>query len=359
MSSFEWTPRNTLVLLLALLFTGTLGFLIPLYFDQLPEVRTGEWREIDDEISLTSSNPSYQLGLFPYLNDLRIEELYTNGSPVTLSAHSGYNDTSDEFELAYCVLTNISRIENVFLTIDNSPDSWASIFLIERQDEDVQVSFRVKLWDRVPSDYIIKYFPDPISFILAVVVIWRISRLRESYEIWFLCALIIMTIIAAVLAVPWVGGSLGGQFKLVYEDEIVNRQLYSYTLDDSSSNVSIDLANFDVGPNCEMRIRNVSTGGIPLHLSIQNASRFTLLTLQNFTGLGYCGLLLSEDGNPSYELQLQRLSQDIDVDFAVESFRRVLVPYSDSFPSMMIALVGITLFVIVLASASRFGRAIR
>jgi hypothetical protein len=345
--------------LLALLFIGTLVFLIPLYVDPLPEVRTGEWREIDDEITLTSSNPSFQLGLFPNLNDLRIEELYTNGSPVTISALSGYNDTSDEFELTYWVLTNISRIENVPLTIDNSPDSWVSIVSIERQDEDVQVSFRVKLWDRVPSDIISAYFPDPLIFIFTVVVIWRISRLRDSYEIWFLCALIIMTLIAAGLAVPWIGGSGGGQFKLVYEDETVNRQLYSYTLDEVSSNMSIDLANFDVSPNCEMRIRNVSTGGIPLHLSIQNASGFTLITLQNLTGLGYSGLLLSENGNPSYVLKLQRLSQDVNVDFAVESFRRVLVPYSDSFPSMMVSLVGITLLVIVLVIASHSSNEMR
>jgi hypothetical protein len=81
--------------------------------------------------------------------------------------------------------------------------------------------------------------------------------------------------------------------------------------------------------------------------------------LQNLTGLGYSGLLLSENGNPSYVLRLQRLSQDVDVDFAVESFRRVLVPYSDSFPSMMVSLVGVTLLVIVLASAGRSNKEMR
>ncbi|MHA2026304.1 MAG: hypothetical protein ACW98U_10430 [Candidatus Thorarchaeota archaeon] len=347
------TPRIKLLLLMTLLFFSTLGFLIPLYQDVQPEVREGKWHEIEDVFWLTSSNPRFELDIYSFYDDFRIEALHTNGSPVTISARSGYNDTSHEYETVYFLLTNVTRIENVHLVIDDYPYEWDSIVSFIRQDEDVLVTLRGKIWDRYPSDVFWAAIPNPLVFILGILAVWRISRLKDAYKSWFLSSLVIVIVVGAVLIVPWIGGSLGDQFSLVYQEEFENRQFLSYKLNTSSPNVSIDLTGFSVGPDYEMRIHNLSTNSIPVFLRVQDVSESVLLSLDNISGLGHCGLILSDSGNPNYTLEIQSLSQDAPVGFTVESVRRVLVPYSDSFPSIMLSLLGSILFAISILVAYR------
>ncbi|MHA2380296.1 MAG: hypothetical protein ACXADO_08375 [Candidatus Thorarchaeota archaeon] len=339
MPLFPENPRLELSVLLVVLLIGTLGIVIPPYLDTLPEVRRGQWWEIEREILLSDVEPTFQLSIWPSLDDLRIEILLTNGTPVTVRA-------VDEFDNTYCLLTNVTKIENVHLTIYDSPEGWMSSVTIERQEEDSRISLRVKLWDRVPSDIMFIHAPDPIGFILAFFAVWRIVRLRKMYETWFLSTLAITIILGACLIFPWVGGALGGQFGLVYEEEIGDAQPYVFMLNESLSNVSIDLTGFDIGPDYQMRVRSLTTGGVPVSLSVQNMTASTLLTLTNFTGLGHCGLFLPNGSDSSYVLQFQRIVGNAEVGLVVESFRRVLVPYSDSGPSEILALAGI-IFVVI------------
>jgi len=279
-------------------------------------------------------------------------ELRTNGTYVSILALS--------LSETYLHLRNVSEIVGVPVVIDRpSVDEWW--INVTWQGQDVAVSLEIREWYLIPPPDIM---PAPnfgvllLSFGLSVyagyrlILIERNCRRQSRDEIraqvrWSRrqgsLAVILLILLCASLFAPFLRGYYAQDYRLIKQTTIVSDQLHSVFLNESRSEASFNLTipySSDTESHA-MRVHSITHGGTPVLLNISDGLREEQMVLANATIDGQWWLRFPVNDTLMHTLSLDRIENDVEIQFLVEISRDVYLPRVDPVPALAVASLGI------------------
>jgi hypothetical protein len=166
----------------------------------------------------------------PFADKIVLEELTTNGSPVTIKLYNTYSSEDPN-----TIIQNITEIRDIFLVGSSSEASIAPVFRISRyRNESVRITIIFRSWGSYPSTDNITMGPS-IFLVLALPLAWSMYKNwgyrldRRGYVILFLIILSGI-LIAPVLVYTYNGGSA-----LLRQDEVQDVRTFSFMLNEAHS----------------------------------------------------------------------------------------------------------------------------
>ena len=349
--------RPRVVIMSVLLLLGVLGtVLIPLW----PSYSTG-WTEgfLSHRYSTTLSeeSPAIQHDIVPSVTRVELFELRTNGTYVSIMV-LGPSET-------YLHLRNVSEIVGVPVVIDRPPvnEWWINVTW---QGQDVAVSLEIREWHIIPPlDVVsVSLFASNIgvlllSFGLSVYAGYRLILIegncrrqsRDEVRVqvrWSRrqgsLAVVLLILLCASLFAPFLRGYYTQDYRLIKHTEIVSDQLHSAFLNESHSEASFNLTipySSDTGIYA-MRVHSMTHGGTPVLLSISHDLQEEQMVIAGTPIDGQWWLIFPVNDTLTYTLSLERVENDVDIQFFIEVSRDVYLPLVDPLPTLAVASLGIS-----------------
>ena len=348
-------PR--VVIMSVLLLLGVLGTIsIPLWpsdsYDSIEGFQSYEY-----STTLSEERPTIQHNVTSYARRVELFELRTNETYVSILA-LGLSKT-------YLHLRNVSEIVGVPVVIvrPSFNEWWINITW---QGQDVAVSLEIREWYVVPQMVVWResLFASNmgvllLSFGLSVyaghrlILIERNCRRQSRDEIraqvrWPRrqgpLAVILLILLCASLFAPFSRGYYALDYRLIKHTVIKSDQLHSAFLNESHSEASFNLTilySSDTG-SYAMRVHSMTHGGTPVLLSISDGLQEEQMVLVSATIDGQWWLSFPVNDTLAYTLSLDRVENDVEIQFFVEVSRDVYLPLVDPLPALAVASLGIS-----------------
>jgi len=362
--------RPRVVIMSVLLLLGVLGTIsIPLWpsysYDPIEGFQSYKY-----STTLSEESPTIQhnVTVYSYVTRVELFELRTNETYVSILA-LGLSET-------YLQLRNVSEIVGVPVVIDRpSVNEWW--INITWQGQDVAVSLEIREWGAIlpPIVWQESLFQSNmgvllLSFGLSVyagrrlILIERNCRRQSRDEIraqvkWSRrqgpLAIILLILLCASLFAPFPRGYYALNYRLIKHTEIVSDQLHSAFLNESHSEASFNLTipySSDTG-SYAMRVHSMTHGGTPVLLSISDGLQEEQMVLASTTIDGQWWLSLPVNDTSTYTLSLDRVENDVEIQFFVEVSRDVYLPRVDPLPALVVASLGISPLIYALFLAQK------
>ncbi len=265
----------------------------------------------------------------------------------------------------YLHLRNVSEIVGVPVVIDwPSVDEWW--INVTWQGQDVAVSLEIREWFIVPPpvvDVSVSMIASNIgvlllSFGLSIYAGYRLILIerncrrqsrdeKQAQARWSRhqgsLAVVFLILLCASLFAPFPRGYYARNYRLVKQTEIVSDQLHSVILNQSHSEASFNLTipySSDTESHA-MRVHSITYGGTPVLLNISNGLREEQMILVNTTIDGQWWLSFPVSDTLTHTLSLDRVENDVEIQFFVEVSRDVYFPLVDPLPTLVVASLGI------------------
>jgi hypothetical protein len=303
--------------------------------------------------TLSEENQTIQHDVAYYATRVELFELRTNGTYVSIFALS--------LSQTYLHLRNVSEIVSVPIVIDKpSVDEWW--INITWQGQDAAVSLEIREWYLVPPPPTAAPAPNLgillIPFGLGVYMGYRLIVIerncrrssgdeKQAQSRWSRrqgpLAIILLILLCAFLLAPFLRGYFAGNYRLTRQTEIVSNQLHSVFLNESHSEASFNLSiphSSDTGSHVT-RVHSITHGGTPVLLSISDGFQEEQMVLANTTIDEQWWLRFPVNDTLTFTLSLDRIKNDVEIQFIVEVSRDVYFPRVDPVPVLTVASLGI------------------
>ena len=353
-------PR--VVIMSVLLLLGVLGTIsIPLWPSDSYDSTEG-FRSYQYSTTLSEESPTIQHNVTSYVTRVELFELSTNESYVSILALS--------LSETYLHLCNVSEIVGMPVVIDRPSVSewWINVWWINVtwQGQDVAVSLEIR--ERYVVDQMVVWretlFASNmgvllLSFGLSVyaanklILIERKCRRQSRDEVraqvrWSRrqgsLAVVLLILLCASLFAPLLRGYYTQDYRLIKHTEIVSNQPHSAFLNESHSEASFNLTfpySSDTG-SYAMRVHSMTHGGTPVLLSISDGLQEEQMVLASATIDGQWWLSFPVNDTLTYTLSLDRVENDVDIQFFVEVSRDIYLPLVDPLLALAVASLGIS-----------------
>ncbi len=348
--------RPRVVIMSVLLLFGVLGTVsIPLW-----PFYSGDSMEVCDphrySTTLSEESPTIQHNVASHVRRVELFELRTNETYVSILA-LGPSET-------YLHLRNVSEIGSVPVVIDRPPvnEWWINVTW---QGQDVAVSLEIREWHVIPPVIawsVSLILPNTgvllLTFGLSVYAGYRLilierhcrrqsrdemrAQVRWSRRQGSLVVVFLILLCASLFA-PFLRGYYAQDYRLIKQTTIVSDQLHSVFLNESHSEASFNLTipySSDTG-SYTMRVHSITHGGIPVLLSISDGLHEEQMVLANATIDGQWWLRFPVNDTLTPTISLDRVENDVEIQFFVEVSRDVYLPLVDPVPALAIASLGI------------------
>ncbi len=343
----------SVLLLLGVLSISSIPLQLSYSFDWLERYRLHRY-----STTLSEESSDIQHNVAPYATRVELFELRTNGTYVSIMA-LGVSET-------YLHLRNVSEIASVPVVIDSpSIDEWW--INVTWQGQDVAVSLEIREWFIVPPpvvDVSVSMIASNIGVLLLsfglsvyaghrLILIERNCRRqsrdeKQAQARWSRhqgsLAVVFLILLCASLFAPFLRGYYAQNYRLVKQTEIVSDQPHSVFLNESHSEASFNLTipySSDSG-SYAMRVHSITHGGTPVLLRISYGLQEEQMVLANATIDGQWWLSFPENDTLTYTLSLERIENDVEIQFFVEVSRDVYLPRVDPLPALAVASLGIS-----------------
>jgi len=339
-----------------LLLLGVLGTIsIPLWpsysYDSIEGFQSYRY-----STTLSEESPTIQHNVASHVTRVELFELRTNETYVSILALS--------LSETYLHLRNVSEIVGVPVVIDwPSVDEWW--INVTWQGQDVAVSLEIREWLIVPPpvvDVSVSMIASNIGVLLLsfglsvyagcrLILIERNCRRqtrdeKQAQARWSRhqgsLAVVFLILLCASLFAPFPRGYYAQDYRLVKQTEIVSDQLHSVILNESHSEASFNLTipySSDSG-SYTMRVHSITHGGTPVLLSISHGIHEEQMVLANVTIDGQWWLSFPVSDTLTHTLSLDRVENDVEIQFFVEVSRDVYLPRVDPLPALAVASLG-------------------
>ncbi len=349
--------RPRVVMMSVLLLLGVLGTIsIPLWpsysYDSIEGFQSYKY-----STTLSEESPTIQHNVVSYITRVELFELRTNETYVSILA-LGLSET-------YLHLRNVSEIVGVPVVIDRpSVNEWW--INITWQGQDVAVSIEIREWHAIPPPIVwsVSLIQSNmgvllLSFGLSVyaghrlILIERNCRRKSRDETraqvrWSRrqgpLAVILLILLCASLFAPVLRGYYAQDYRLIKHTEIVSDQLHLAFLNESHSEASFNLTipySSDTG-SYAMRVHSMTHDGTPVLLSISDSFQEEQMVLAKATIDGQWWLSFPVNDTLTHTLSLDRIENDVEIQFSVEVSRDVYLPRVDPLPALAVASLGIS-----------------
>ena len=347
-------PR--VVIMSVLLLLGVLGTVsIPLWpsysADWIDEFHPHRYNT-----TLSEESPTIQHSVALYVTRVQLFELRTNGTYVSILALS--------LSETYLHLRNVSEIVGVPVVIDRpSVNEWW--INVTWQGQDVAISLEIREWHIKPPpvDISVSLIASNIGVLLLsfglsvyaghrLILIEGNCRRQSRDEMraqvrWSRrrgpLAVVLLILLCASLFAPFLRGYTAQDYRLIKQTEIVSDQLHSVFLNESHSEASFNLTipySSDTGIYA-MRVHSMTHGGTPVLLSISHGLQEEQMVLASATIDGQWWLSFPVNDTLTHTLSLDRIENDVEIQFFVEVSRDVYLPRVDPLPALAVASLGI------------------
>ena len=349
--------RPRVVIMSVLLLLGVLGTIsIPLWPSDSYDWTEG-FRSYKYSTTLSEESPTIQHNVTPYHSRVEIFELRTDGTYVSILV-LGLSET-------YLHLRNVSEIVGVPVVIERpSVNEWW--IDITWQGQDVAVSLEIRELYVIPPMIVWRetLFASNMGVLLLsfglsiyaankLILIERKCRRQSRDEMraqvrWSRrqgsLAVVLLILLCASLFAPFLRGYYTQDYRLIKHTEIVSDQLHSAFLNESHSEASFNLTipySSDTG-SYAMRVHSMTHGGTPVLLSISHGLQEEQMVLAGTPIDGQWWLIFPVNDTLTYTLSLDRVENDVEIQFSVEVSRVVYLPRVDPLPALAVASLGIS-----------------
>ena len=352
-------PRVVIMSILLLLSVlGTVS--IPLWPSDSSDLIEG-FQSYKYSTTLSEENPTIQHNVTSYITRVELFELRTNETDVSILALS--------LSETYLHLRNVSEIVGMPVVIDRPSVSewWINVWWINVtwQGQDVAVSLEIREWYVSPPMVVWRetLFASNmgvllLSFGLSVyaghrlILIEKNCRRPSRDEIraqvrWSRrqgsLAVVLLVLLCASLFAPFLRGYYAQDYRLIKQTTIMSDQPHSVFLNESHSEASFNLTipySSDTGIYT-MKVHSITHGGTPVLLSISDGLREEQMVLANATIDGQWWLIFPVNDTLTHTLSLDRVENDVEIQFFVEVSRDVYLPRVDPLPALAVASLGI------------------
>ncbi|MHA2026013.1 MAG: hypothetical protein ACW98U_08945 [Candidatus Thorarchaeota archaeon] len=333
--------RLTLVILIGFIgifaspFTQQYGPMYPIYSVQV----------FQEDLVLNDDFPVLEI-VYPFGDKIVIEELTTNGSPVTIHMYNGYFS-----EVPTATVHNITEIQGIFLVgAGSEPLGIPVIRISQYSNQSTQISITIRTWGTYPStDYIVM---GPSYFLFLAVPLayfmyrYRGHKLKKSgYPLLFLI------ILSAALITPYLVYTYNGGATILRHDEIQETHTFSFMLNASNPHQEFHESIVTVGTSSFFRIARIDTNGTPVSITVDSDEYSQSLHLSNITAISSSGIQieLPRENITGFTLQFDWIGQNANISLSIENVNDVWAPEIDPVPYCLSGIVGLAVSVITLA----------
>ena len=354
--------RPRVVITSVLLLLGVLGTIsIPLWPSYSYDSTEG-FRSYQYSTTLSEESPTIQHNVTSYVTRVELFELSTNESYVSILALS--------LSETYLHLCNVSEIVGMPVVIDRPSVSewWINVWWINVTWQGQNVAVSLEIRERYVAPQMVVWretlFASNmgvllLSFGLSVyaanklILIERKCRRQSRDEVraqvrWSRrqgsLAVVLLILLCASLFAPFLRGYYTQDYRLIKHTEIVSNQPHSAFLNESHSEASFNLTipySSDTGIYA-MRVHSMTHGGTPVLLSISHDLQEEQMVIAGTPIDGQWWLSFPVSDTLTYTLSLERVENDVEIQFFVEVSRDVYLPLVDPLPALAVASLGIS-----------------
>ena len=308
---------------------------------------------------LTENNPTIHIEFEGYEYRVKINQLQTNDTPITILGYNENNETIIQ-------MRNVTELVYESLIIKIRPrEPW---FLnITKQNKAVEVSLTISIQHVLVISFMVGY---PLSPVLLFAII-LLYAFRELYKLDRDCGIQIgrklwdkrqgplliglLIVIGGAILTPFTVGTIFGDFELVEQEETTNR-FFSVSINESVDSIQLDLAEGNI---YTVTIQSYTPQNISLGFNVHREENIQQLGVANLSGPISWSYEIDHSDESLLALEIQRVDTDVDLEILLEVQRIWLAPRVDIVIPGVLAAIGISLLVIGFVLTSRIHSVLR
>lgn len=337
--------KSNPIALSVLLLIGTLGiFVIPQSFRYSGGVYE-YWDPTTYNKILTDSNSTLQVEFKNYEHRVKISNLETNNTPITIFGYSESNQSIIQ-------MRDVTKLVHESLII-NTPLRETWFLNITKQNQAVEVSLTISIRYMVIIDFLVGYPFMPFLFFVIIFLyafrgLYKLDRdcgIQIGRKLWDKregpLLIIILIIIGGGMAAPFMIGIISGDFEIVEHEETTDQSL-SFSINESVDSIQVNLTE---GNTYTFAIKSYTPQNASLNFIMHRAENIQQLGLVNLSQSIYWGLDINHADDSMLALEIVRVDTDVDLEISLEIHRRWLAPKVDIVIPVILAAIGCFLLV--------------